>query len=410
MLSEISQASSRHFANGAGGSAAGLAQIFTAIGHFYIHFFAACYFVIVLPLTKSWNLPYDQLIGLWTLGSLLVGAGALPAGWLADRWGARPMMAVFFVGIGASAMLCGLFNSRTSLFIGLTGIGLFASIYHPVGIAWLVRNCQAQGKALGLNGVFGNLGVAGAGLIAGALIDLAGWRAAFIVPGIMSVATGLCFAVLAMRGRIVEGSKAGGSVPVVSRQEMVRALLILLIGMLCGGIIYQGTQAALPKVFEERLTGVLGHGAIGIGAAFALVYFVAGLLQYLGGHIADRFPVKAVFLLCYALQAMMLMAVAALTGAPLVAAALLAVTLSVGVFPAENMLFVRFTPERHRSLAFGIRYVIGFGTAPVAIQLISYLHGATGGFFWLFMLMTVLAGFVALAAIALPGDRPATPS
>ncbi|MGH6931955.1 MAG: MFS transporter [Dongiaceae bacterium] len=387
-------------------SAARLAQIFTAIGHFYIHFFAACYFVIVLALAKSWNTSYDDLISLWTVGSLLVGAGALPAGWLGDRWGARPMMAVFLIGIGASALLCGLLPSKVGLFIGLSCIGLFASIYHPVGIAWLVRNCQAQGKALGLNGVFGNLGVSGAGLIAGALIDMAGWRAAFILPGAISFATGLCFAYLAASNRIVEGSSGTGKVQSATRQEMARALVILLIGMLCSGIIYQGTQAALPKVFEERLTGVLGNGAFGIGAAFALVYFVAGLLQYLGGHIADRYPVKTVFLLCYVLQAMMLTAVAAWTGAPLIGAALLAVTLSVGVFPAENILFVRFTPERHRSLAFGIRYVIGFGTAPVAIQLISHLHGATGGFYWLFMLMTALAGFVALAALALPGDRP----
>lgn len=386
--------------------AARLAQVFTAVGHFYIHFFAACYFVIVLTLVKSWSQPYDQLIGLWTVGSLLVGAGALPAGWLGDRWGARPMMAVFFIGIGGSAILCGLLNSRIGLFIGLTGIGLFASIYHPIGIAWLVRNCQAQGKALGLNGVFGNLGVSGAGLIAGALIDLAGWRAAFIVPGLVSVGTGLWFVYLTLNGYIVEGGASTAKTSPPTRQEMVRALVILLVGMVCSGLIYQGTQAALPKVFEERLTGILGDGAFGIGAAFALVYFVAGLLQYVGGQVADRYSTKFVFIMSYVLQSVMLMAVATMSGVPLIGAALLAVTLSVGAFPAENMLFVRYTPERHRSLAFGIRYVIGFGTAPVAIQLISYLHGATGGFYWLFMLMTFLAGFTALAALALPGGRP----
>jgi MFS family permease len=254
--------------------------------------------------------------------------------------------------------------------------------------------------------VFGNLGVSGAGLIAGALIHVAGWRAAFIVPGLTAIGTGLLFIVLALRNRIVEGDAAAAKSAAVSKQEMVRALIILLIGMLCGGIIYQGTQAALPKVFEERLSGALGESTLGIGAAFALVYFVAGMLQYLGGHIADRYPVKWVFLLSFVLQAIMLATVAVLTGAPLVGATLLAVTLSVGVFPAENMLFVRFTPERHRGLAFGIRYVVGFGTAPLAIQLISYLHGATGGFYWLFMLMMVLAGIVALAAFALPDERP----
>ena len=31
------------------------------------------------------------------------------------------------------------------LAIGLTAIGLFGSIYHPVGVAWLVRNAENRG-------------------------------------------------------------------------------------------------------------------------------------------------------------------------------------------------------------------------------------------------------------------------
>ena len=131
-----------------------LAQGFAAIGHFYIHFFTAIYFVIVLALEKEWNQPYGELIGLWTVGSALVGFGALPAGWLGDRWSARGMMVLFFVGIGTAAILCGFTHGPFWLAAGLAGIGLFASIYHPVGIAWLVRNARQQGKALGFNGIF----------------------------------------------------------------------------------------------------------------------------------------------------------------------------------------------------------------------------------------------------------------
>ena len=51
---------------------------------------------------------------------------------------------------------------------------MFAAIYHPVGIAMLVAAPEKMGRALGWNGLWGNLGLAAAALIAGALMDLLG--------------------------------------------------------------------------------------------------------------------------------------------------------------------------------------------------------------------------------------------
>jgi hypothetical protein len=112
--------------------------------------------------------------------------------------------------------------------------------------------------------------------------------------------------------------------------------------------------------------------------------------------------------MAYLLQVPLLAVMASSVGVPLIVASLLAVTLSVGVFPAESMLFVRFTPHRHRSLAFGARYVIGFGVGPLAINLVSYIHGLTNSFFWLFALLALAAAVIASIALLLPGDgKPA---
>jgi MFS family permease len=112
-----------------------------------MHLFTAFYFVIVLALEADWNLPYHELIELWTLGALLVGLGALPAGWLGDRWSAGGMMVVYFLGLGLSGILCGLLDGPVAMMVGLASIGLFASIYHPVGIAWLVRSGTPRAAA-----------------------------------------------------------------------------------------------------------------------------------------------------------------------------------------------------------------------------------------------------------------------
>ena len=100
------------------------------------------------------------------------------------------MMVIFFLGAGGAAIVTGLTDSPLALAVGLAGIGLFGSIYHPVGTARLVRNARNRGRALGWNGIFGSLGLGTAAFVAGALAQTIGWRAAFIIPGALCVAIG----------------------------------------------------------------------------------------------------------------------------------------------------------------------------------------------------------------------------
>ncbi|WP_161958831.1 MFS transporter [Ferruginivarius sediminum] len=380
-----------------------LSLIFSALGHGYMHLFAAFYFVIVLALEADWGLPYHELVELWTLGALLIGLVAVPAGWLGDRWSTTGMMIVFFLGMGLAGIVCGLVDGPTAMMLGLAAIGVFAAIYHPVGIPWVVKNATAKGKALGINGIFGAVGIAGAGIVAGTLIDLASWRAAFIVPGIVSVVTGLALLACRLLGWIEEPRVEKASEEAHGRGDMLRAFTILLVTMFMMGLVFQATQAALPKVFDLRLRDLAGEGAFGIGAIVAAVYTVGGVMQVLGGHMADRLPLKAVYLGAFLLQVPILALLAALGGVPLIVVAMVTVLLSTGALPAENMMLARYTPDRHRSLAFGVKFVLAFGAAPVAMQIVGFIQGRTGEFVWLFLFLALCAGIAALAAAILPG-------
>ncbi|GIK96628.1 MAG: MFS transporter [Alphaproteobacteria bacterium] len=382
-------------------SAGTYVQGFAALGHFYVHLFTAFYAVMVLALEREWQMPYHQLIALWTIPSFLVGVGAIPAGWLADRWSARGMMAVFFIGIGASSILCGLAQSPLGLVAGLCGIGLFASIYHPVGIPWLVRNAVARGKALGFNGIFGNAGVAVGMFATGLLIAFAGWRTAFILPGVLSIATGFAFVRLIRRDRVGEGSITHREPP-ASRGDMVRAFVVLLVTMLVNGIVYQAMQTAAPKLFEDRLPAVAELGTAAIGTLVGIIYLAAGVIQLVGGHLADRYSLKPVYVLGLMLQVPLLYAVAMLGSFPLLVVVMLNVVVSTAILPAENMMLARFSPEKHRSLSFGIKYVFAFGSAPLAVQFVSFVHGNTGDFYWLFMALAAMAAVAFAAAVFLP--------
>lgn len=376
-----------------------LSLVFSCIGHALMHLFAAFYFVIVLSLESAWALPYHQLVELWTVGSLLIGLAALPAGWLGDRWGAPLMMTIMFLGMGLASIFCGLVNTPAGLWVGLVSLGLFAAIYHPVGIAWVVRNATARGKALGINGIFGSVGVAVAGLVAGSLIQLGGWRLAFIVPGLFSVACGVVLGWCYLRGHIVDGPGHESQGVSPNAQERWRAFGVLVLTMLFMGLIYQSTQAALPKLFSLRLQ----TGAWEVGMMVALVYGIAGIMQIVGGHLADRYPLKLVYLGGLLVQAPALALVAQATGAGLIMTATAAAFLNAATLPAENLLIARYTPARHRSLAYAVKFVLAFSMAPLAVMLVARVESTTGEFIGLFIPLAGVALLAVLVASLLPG-------
>lgn len=379
---------------------------FSCAGHAYAHIFEPIFFIAALVLPAEMGLSYEEVLALIVAGKLLYGLMAPLAGWLGDRWSTVGMMSVYFLGLGVAAILVGLAQGPWMLMMALALMGLFGSIYHPVGISWLIRNAEDKGKAIGLNGVFGGIGPALAGVVAGGLIAAISWRAAFIVPGVVVFATGLLFLVMLAKGVVVETRGDRRPEPVASRGDTVRAGVVLSVTMLCAGLVYQATQPALPKVFAERL------GDTGLWAAaggVSVVYLLAGLTQVLAGHLADRLSPKRLYVAVALLQAPLLLGVAHASGLGLLAVAVLAVSFNMAGIPAENLLLARYTPAKWRGTAFGLKFVLSFGVSGLGVPLVSVMRAATGGFEALFVLLAVSACVVALAASQLPTDRPATP-
>src|SRR5437763_16552409 len=127
---------------------------FINIGHVLDHMYMLIFPTAVLGMAASFDWTYGELLGLALGGFIAFGAGSLPSGWLGDRWSRRNMMVVFFIGIGAATAATGFAQSPLGLAIGLTAIGLFASIYHPVGTAMLTAHAEKLGRELGINGVW----------------------------------------------------------------------------------------------------------------------------------------------------------------------------------------------------------------------------------------------------------------
>jgi MFS family permease len=389
-------------------NSARLATAFANIGHFLTHLLMMLYPTVVLGLEGRFGLSYGELLSLSLAGYVLYGLAALPAGWLGDQWSAEWMMVLFFLGSGVSAVLTGLADGPLGIALGLSAIGLFGSIYHPVGVAWLVRNAENRGKALGWNGIFGSLGFGLAALIAATLTELVSWRAAFIVPGAVCLVVGVALIATVRAGKVVASRMDRRPEPEASRADIMRAFVVLSVTMLGAGLVSQATTVALPKIFAERLAGLTDGGILGAGGFVTLVFLVSSGAQIVGGWLADRYPLKQVYLWSWALQLPIFVLAVKLFDAPLLLA--MAATQCLGVFatPAENSLLVRYTPARWRATAFGAKFVLALGVSSAAVPLVALTYDRTGDFLWLFLSLGVFAAIIVAAGLFLPGAaRPA---
>ena len=365
-----------------------------------MHMFAAFYFVIVLTIEKEWNISYDQLIKLWSLAALLIGLGAIPFGWLSDRWSRSGTMTIMFIGMGLASILCGLSNTVSLLFFSLSLLGLFCSIYHPVGIPWVIHAANRQGRALGVNGIFGGVGIGSGAFIAGTLTELLNWQLAFILPGLISIIIGLVLFYLIIINKIsytnffINKDKQDHS-----RNEVILVAIIMLLSMFALGLSFHNTQTALPKVFEIRIGNI---SSFQIGFMIGIIYFISGATTYVGGILADRFNQKAIYLIGIFLQFPCYLGIAYMSGYSLIVLCILAAVFNASILPTENLLLSKFTPQKYHGVVYGIKFILAFGSGPISVFLISEIYSITLEFTYLFLINAIMMAIVSVFIIFLP--------
>jgi MFS family permease len=160
-------------------------DLYLNIGHFLDHFMMLIFAKAAFDAGREFGLSYEEIIVYGTLGVVLFGAAAPLAGWLADKFSRAILISIYPLGLSLGAFLAAMSESTDMLGISLGILGFFAAIYHPVGIAMLIKRPGKVGLRIGVNGVWGNMGVAVAPILTGFLIAYSDWRLAFIVPAIL---------------------------------------------------------------------------------------------------------------------------------------------------------------------------------------------------------------------------------
>ena len=392
--------------------------LFLNVGHFLDHFFVLIFAsAAALVLVSEWQLPYGELIPYSTAGFVAFGLFSLPSGWLADRWSREGMMSVFFIGIGLSAIGASTAQSPTQIAIWLFTVGLFASIYHPVGLALIAKGDKKMGMDIAVNGVWGNMGVGFAAFITGLMIDQVGWRAAFWMPGALSICIGVMY-FNHQRDKIffkftsIQKSKTDiPNLPKTANAGELRLIIIRVSAVVffttaVSSIIFQGTTFALPKIFEERLSGLASSASM-IGFLALVVFATASFAQIVVGQMLDRIGPKKVFLNVSAIQIIFFSLFIGKQDFFALFTALFFMLGAFGQIPINDFMIGKMAKSEFRASIFGVRYVISFAVWAIVVPLISFVH-LNYGFDYLFYILAGCAVSIFIAAATLPQRLPDT--
>ena len=363
-------------------------------GHAIDHFVLGIYPTIVIGLELVYHRPYAELIALATAMFIAFGVCSLPAGWLADRWSRRNMMVAFFVGCGLSLAVAGFAPNMAVMAAALFGLGVFAAIYHPVGMAMLIEISQAKGRVLAFNGVCGNLGVALAAGITGILASWLGWRAAFLVPAVICVATGIAYrAIIADDSHAIAHRKKTAEVALTPRAAITMFLLFVVISV-SSGLVFNTVLVALPKLVDEQLGNTVNLTIVG-GLATA-VFLCGALAQIAVGRLIERMSGPMLFAIVVTIQFFGVVMAARSSGAMLLIWLAVAMGSIYGQVTVGDIVVARFTADAWRGRIYSVRYFLNFTSSAGAVALIAFLHDR-GGF------ALVLAVIAACAGVMLAG-------
>jgi len=342
---------------------------------------------------------YAELIALGTPAFIAFGVFSLPAGWLADRWSRRNMMALFYAGCGLSLLAAGLAPNLILLAVALTALGTFGAIYHPVGTAMLIEQATLRGRSLAFNGVCGNLGAALATGMTAALIAGLGWRAAFLAPGAICVATAVVYLRL-----VPDQPRKAASRGTVADVPLGAALAATIFGLfvvvaLCAGLVFNIVAIALPKLVDERLGADVP--ILLVGGVATLIFVCGALAQIAVGRLVEKFPPHILFAVIASLQFLGVLWAAQATGKVLIVALAVSMAAIYGQVTVNDLVIARYTADAWRGRIFAVRYFLTFLASGAAVTALAFLYGRGGFGLVLGTTATIALGFVfATAAIA----------
>ena len=371
---------------------------FINAAHFLDHYVLLIFPTVVIGLETELGRSYAELIVLSTACFVAFGLFSLPWGWLGDHWSRRKLIAISFFGCSLSLVAAALAPNMIWLAVALFSLGIFAAIYHPIGIPKLISHARDRGRDLAKNGVFGNLGVACAPGATAAIAVAFGWRAAFAVPAIACAIAGLAYLWMTTE----EGDNAAdrartAEVPLIYAVAVAMLVAFAFVSF-SAGLIFNIITVAIPKIVSERLAQDVP--LVLIGSVATMVLLVGGIAQLTVGRLVSKYPPHLLFVAIGLIQLVGVVWSMYVGGFALLVALAFAIAGIYAQVTVADVVIARYTADAWRGRIYSLRFFLAFISSGAAIGLIAALHGR-GGFFLVLGVTAICAVVFLLGAIAI---------
>jgi MFS family permease len=347
---------------------------------------------LIYVLLPVWQAEFALSIGAaGLLKTLFSGTMALlqtPASMLAERFGARTLLALGTLVTASAFLLMGAAGGAITLGLCLLLAGVGSSVQHPLGSALTARAFEGARlrSAIGVYNFAGDVGKVIFPVGVAALLTVVTWREAGLTVGLIGVAVA---ALLPLLLRDVDAAPPSAA-PAVGKAPSSRGFVMLTAVGAVDSATRMGTLTLMPFLLTQR-----GADVSTVGLALALTFIGGAAGKFATGFLAERAGVLRTIVLTEIATAL---AIAALTPSSVLAMLILAPALGLALNGTSSALYGSVpdlvAPER-RARAFGLYYTFTVGAGAAA----PLLYGSLGDLIGVAPALLVAA---ALALLTLP--------
>ena len=379
------------------------ALLFASIAHALVHSFMLILPAVLIPIMNEFSITATEVGFLGTLSYLMFGLGAIPSGWLTDKYGSRGLVIICLIGSGASALFIGLSTELVMLYAGMTVLGLFTSIYHPAGLAMISRRIRNIPRALGYHGIFGNIGLAGAPVVSGLIASYGDWRDAYLLFGSISLLIGIYFYIKPL----TEGKLDGDEADHKEAGTLFPELLIFYLSSIIFGFVYRGSLTFMPYLFSYKVTLWEGLDPIAVGGVVTTAALMTGMIgQWLGGRAAEKYSLTLSLILLWTIVSISLVFMGMTEQYVLVIWAFIFTIFIFAGQPVGNTLLATYSSLKSRGKGYGLNIAIGFGVGSFSSTLSGYVAEKYGiGEVFVFLSIVMIPGILLAIWLYILGKR-----
>jgi MFS family permease len=312
--------------------------------------------------------------------ALVGGVSQLPAGWLADRFGARLMVALGVSGVAVVGLFVGLSQSYALLIVLLSLAALLGGGYHPASTAAISATVTPEriGRSLGIHLIGGSSCFWVVPLLAAPIAAAIGWRGTYVVLAAPAIALGIALYVLiGRRQRVVLSAAVPSTAESAEQREKIpwRRLAPFVVMSVAAGTMIQSVFGFIPLYANEELGVTQAAAGMLVAISPAVGLFAAPL----GGNLADRVGPLPVLLGVSFIAVPLVFLLGVVPNVTL----LVVVMFFVGVtsnarMPTSESYIVGNTPTNRRSTVLGIYFFAGAEVSALLSPVVGSLTESVG--------------------------------